>query len=562
MAKPLADRIKEVLLEKKIISPEKLEEALKERSRTHCRLSEILIKKGFVQEENLIPVLGQELGIPLIKLKRFRPDPEVLNFISESSCRRYHILPISKIGKVLTLAMSDPLDVFALDTIKMMTGYDIKPVLTGQSELDDAIHECYEKNSKITDIKDIIHQVEEDEMEVLGFEEEKSAATLRKESEEAPVVKFVNALLSKAQKLRASDIHIEPYEHKLRIRYRIDGVLQEIISPPKKIQPAILARLKIMSGMDITEKRTPQDGRFRAIIASRNYDYRVSCLPIVRGEKIVVRILDRASLSGGLNELGFSENPKRRFEMAVSRPYGMILVTGPTGSGKSTTLYSILNKLNTTEKNIMTVEDPVEYELEGITQIQVKPEIGLTFADGLRSILRQSPDIIMVGEIRDRETADIAIKASLTGELVLSTLHTNDAPGAITRLMDMGVEPFLIASSLVLVEAQRLVRKLCKHCCAKTSLEKDVKKKFNMNTDFIFKAAGCKHCNQTGYTGRTAVIETLLITETVKELILARADADQIREAGLKEGMRTLREDGISKVEEGMTSLEEVIRVT
>lgn len=562
MAKPLADRIKEVLLEKKIISPEKLEEALKERSRTHCRLSEILIKKGFVQEENLIPVLGQELGIPLIKLKRFRPDPEVLNFISESSCRRYHILPISKIGKVLTLAMSDPLDVFALDTIKMMTGYDIKPVLTGQSELDDAIHECYEKNSKITDIKDIIHQVEEDEMEVLGFEEEKSAATLRKESEEAPVVKFVNALLSKAQKLRASDIHIEPYEHKLRIRYRIDGVLQEIISPPKKIQPAILARLKIMSGMDITEKRTPQDGRFRAIIASRNYDYRVSCLPIVRGEKIVVRILDRASLSGGLNELGFSENPKRRFEMAVSRPYGMILVTGPTGSGKSTTLYSILNKLNTTEKNIMTVEDPVEYELEGITQIQVKPEIGLTFADGLRSILRQSPDIIMVGEIRDRETADIAIKASLTGELVLSTLHTNDAPGAITRLMDMGVEPFLIASSLVLVEAQRLVRKLCTHCRVKTAIEKDVKKKFNMNTDFIFKAAGCKHCNQTGYTGRTAVIETLLITETVKELILARADADQIREAGLKEGMRTLREDGISKVEEGMTSLEEVIRVT
>lgn len=562
MAKPLADRIKEVLLEKKIISPEKLEEALKERSRTHCRLSEILIKKGFVQEENLIPVLGQELGIPLIKLKRFRPDPEVLNFISESSCRRYHILPISKIGKVLTLAMSDPLDVFALDTIKMMTGYDIKPVLTGQSELDDAIHECYEKNSKITDIKDIIHQVEEDEMEVLGFEEEKSAATLRKESEEAPVVKFVNALLSKAQKLRASDIHIEPYEHKLRIRYRIDGVLQEIISPPKKIQPAILARLKIMSGMDITEKRTPQDGRFRAIIASRNYDYRVSCLPIVRGEKIVVRILDRASLSGGLNELGFSENPKRRFEMAVSRPYGMILVTGPTGSGKSTTLYSILNKLNTTEKNIMTVEDPVEYELEGITQIQVKPEIGLTFADGLRSILRQSPDIIMVGEIRDRETADIAIKASLTGELVLSTLHTNDAPGAITRLMDMGVEPFLIASSLVLVEAQRLVRKLCTHCRVKTAIEKDVKKKFNMNTDFIFKAAGCKHCNQTGYTGRTAVIETLLITETVKELILARADADQIREAGLKEGMRTLREDGISKAEEGMTSLEEVIRVT
>lgn len=562
MVKLLSERLKEVLLEKKLITPQKLDEAIKEQVRTHRRLSEILIKKGLVKEKNLMLILGEELKLPVINIRRFRPDPELTNIISETISRRYHILPISKVGRTLTIAMSDPLDVFALDVVKMITGYNLKPVLTSESELEDAIQQFYGQTSKLTNIKEILGEVKDKELEVVAPEEEISVNELKKESEEVPVVKFVNLLLVKALKLRASDIHIEPYEQRLRIRYRIDGVLHEIASPPKKIQSAVLARIKIMSGMDIAEKRIPQDGRFQANISGRAIDYRVSCLPISYGEKIVIRALDRSSLSTGLDQLGFSEGPRRRFEMAIQRPYGMILVTGPTGSGKSTTLYSILNKLNTPERNIITIEDPVEYEINGITQIQIRPEIGLTFASGLRSILRQSPDIIMVGEIRDRETADIAIKASLTGELVLSTLHTNDAAGAITRLMDMGVESFLIASSLIMVEAQRLVRRLCKYCREKTALLDDVKKKFDFKQDFIYKARGCKQCNHTGYSGRIAVIEVLLISEAVKELILARADADQIRDIGLKEGMRTLREDGILKVQDGTTTLEEVLRVT
>ena len=562
MAKSLGDRIKAVLLEKKLITSEKLDEAIKEQAKTHRRLGKILVKKQFVNEENLMLILGEELGLPVINVKRFRPDPELTSLISESISRRYHILPISKIGKMLTIAMSDPLDVLALDAIKILTGYNLKPVLTGESELEDAIQQFYGVDSGIASVNDILKEAKDGEMELLIPEEEDSSIALRQESEGAPVVKFVNFLLVKALKMRASDIHIEPYEKKLRIRYRIDGILHEIVSPPKKSQAAVLARLKIMSGMDITEKRIAQDGRFQSTIAEKTIDYRVSCLPISRGEKIVIRALDRSSLTVGLDQLGFSEYPRKRFETAIKRPYGMILVTGPTGSGKSTTLYSILNKLNTTERNIVTVEDPVEYELDGITQIQIKPEIGLTFANGLRSILRQSPDIIMVGEIRDMETADIAIKASLTGELVLSTLHTNDAPGSITRLMDMGVEAFLIASSLIMVEAQRLVRKLCNFCREKIPLTEDLKKKFNFKTDSIYQAKGCKHCNQTGYLGRTAVIEVLLVSEAIKEAILNKADADQIREIALKEGMRTLREDGLAKVEEGTITLEEMLRVT
>lgn len=559
MLKPLTERVKELLLEKKLISAEALDRAIKEALQTRRRLSEILIQKKLVKEENLILILGEELGLPVINLRRFRPDPDLLALINESASRRYHILPISRIGQTLTVAMSDPLDVLALDTIKTVTGYQLKPILSSESDLEEAIGRFYSQPSQIDDI---LKDIKSDEMELVSPEEEVSSTALQAESEDAPVVKFVNLLLIRALKLRASDIHIEPYEKIFRIRYRVDGVLHEIISPPKKMQAAVIARLKIMSGMDITEKRTPQDGRFRATISGRTIDYRVSALPLSHGEKIVLRALDRSSLSIGLDVLGFSEGPLKRFETAISKPYGMILVTGPTGSGKSTTLYSILNKLNSRERNIITLEDPVEYELEGITQIQVKPEIGLSFASGLRSVLRQSPDIIMVGEIRDGETADIAIKASLTGELVLSTLHTNDAPGAITRLIDMGVEPFLIASALIMVEAQRLVRKLCRHCRAQVPLSPELKKKFNLKAEFIYRGVGCKNCNQTGYLGRTAIIEVLLVTETIKDLIVARADADQIRAVALKEGMRTFREDGLSKVEEGITSLEEVLRVS
>lgn len=562
MVQPLGERVKKILLKKKLIAPEKLEEVLKQQARTQVRLSEILIKEGLVKEENLISVIGEEFGLSVINLKRFHPDPELKNIINQNISRRYHIFPVSKIGQTLTVAMSDPLNVLALDTIKILTGYNLKLVLTTESALEEAIQQFYTQVSEVAAVDDILKEVTDESLEVISPEEEESVTDLQRKSEGVPVVKFVNLLLSKALKMRASDIHIEPYEQKLRVRYRVDGVLQEIASPPKKSQAAIIARIKIMSGMDIAEKRVPQDGRFQAVIAGKSIDYRVSCLPIARGEKVVIRALDKTSLSIGLNELGFSEASRKRFEMAVQSPYGMILITGPTGSGKSTTLYCILNKLNTPERNIVTIEDPVEYEVHGITQLPIKPEIGLTFACGLRSILRQSPDIIMIGEIRDRETADIAIKASLTGELVLSTLHTNDAPGAITRLIDMGVEPFLIASSLIIVAAQRLVRKLCKSCCVKVPVTEELKKRFKLKTDSIYRASGCAYCNQTGYLGRTAIIELLQVSEPIKELILTKADADRIRAVALKEGMRTLREDGLLKVEEGITSLEEVLRVS
>jgi type IV pilus assembly protein PilB len=464
--------------------------------------------------------------------------------------------------------MADPLNIFALDDLKILTGCNIDIVLSTQDEMSRAIDTQYHLESK--DMREILEEsylsqtgLESKDVELIKEGEIELDSVIR-ESARAPIVKLADLMLTEALKKRASDIHIEPEEDCLRIRYRIDGALHDIFKIPKKNQNAILARMKIISGLDITESRIPQDGRFKVRSENREVDFRVSALPTTFGQKFVLRLLDKTNLAIGLDKLGFSEEPLRIFKEAIAKPFGMILVTGPTGSGKSTTLYSILNRLNTAERNIITIEDPVEYQIEGITQIQVKPEIGLGFASGLRALLRQSPDVIMIGEIRDSETADIAIKASLTGQLVFSTLHTNDAISSITRLIDMGIEPFLVASSLIMLCAQRLCRKLCPKC--KKPI--DIPKEFLENIGFkekatFYTAGGCKYCNNTGFYGRIAILETIMINDVIREMIIKKKSLDEIKQyAQDKCGMKTLREDSFSKVKEGLVTLEEALKIT
>jgi type IV pilus assembly protein PilB len=476
-------------------------------------------------------------------------------------------VPISRLGGTLTVAMSDPLNIFLMDDLKTLTSYKIDPVIATENDLKEAINKYYGVQTQ--EIAKIIEEMPDiDDVEVESSDEEKiDVSEMAEESQSAPIVKVVSLTLNEALKRRAGDIHIEPCEKSLRIRYRIDGGLVDALTLPKKNQNAVIARVKIMSKLDITETRIPQDGRFKISFEGKEIDFRVSVLPTTFGGKIVLRVLDKSSLSIGLDKLGFLPGPLKTFKEAMSRPYGMILVTGPTGSGKSTTLYSIINQINSPERNIVTLEDPVEYEVAGITQIQAKPEIGLTFANGLKSVLRQSPDVVMVGEIRDFETADIAIKASLTGQLILSTLHTNDASGAITRLIDMGVEPFLVASSLALSSAQRLMRKICPGCKEPAEIPKNVFERLSIDPKKIggtfYKGKGCQRCSKTGYYGRIGILEALLINDKVRDMIMKRVSSDDIKAYAIKElGMKTLRDNAIENLALGNTTLEEVLRVT
>ena len=522
-----------------------------------------LMKDGIITEDDMLIALSRECKMPYLDLDKYRISRENRDLIPKDIAFRYKVLPISKIGDVLTLATSDPLDVIAMDDLKMVTSFKkIDLVLAREDKIVKSLHNLYAD----TNITTFINESQEEGISVDTdkVEENRGLENLVKESKLPPIVRVVDLIIYEGLKKGASDIHIEPAESGLDVRYRIDGVLHKVLHLPRRNEDAVIARLKIMSSLNITEFRVPQDGRFKVKFEGRQIDFRVSSLPTQFGEKIVLRILDRENLSAGVEKLGFSEEPLKLFKRALESPFGIILVTGPTGSGKSTTLYSVINQLNTPERNIITIEDPVEYQIEGITQIQARPDIGFSFASALRSILRQSPDIIMVGEIRDAETADIAIKASLTGELIFSTLHTNNSVGAVTRLIDMGIDPFLVSSSLIAATAQRLVRKLCPRCKVKEEPDAALLKKLGMATQVkeIFRPKGCSYCRNTGYRGRTALLEILLFDDTIREMVAKRLSEEEIVDyAKSKKIFLSLKKDGANKIAEGVTSLEEVLRV-
>jgi type IV pilus assembly protein PilB len=560
----------DVLLEQELITQEQLRECVAVQRQTGANLATILVDKGYLDEEDLVITLSEQLGIPHIRVAHYNIPKEVLDEVPETLARQYQMLPVSITGDVLTLAMSDPLNIMALDDLRMLTSYDIEPVVAVQSELRDTIEKHYGVGKQSAELyEELVGDGKVDGVEnVKEIDEMSDLAQLKADADDAPVIRLVNLLLVNALEQGASDIHIEPFEKTLRVRYRIDGKLEETKSPPRNIFPALVSRIKIMASLDIAEHRLPQDGRFRIRYKGREIDFRTAVLPCYYGEKIVMRVLDKGNLTLDIEALGFEEQPMNAFRDAIARPYGMILITGPTGSGKTTTLYSALHKLNQISENIVTVEDPVEYELYGINQVQTKSEIGFTFATALRQILRQDPDIVMVGEIRDEETADVAIKAALTGHLVLSTLHTNDAASVITRLTDMGLEPFLVQSSVVLAAAQRLMRKVCSDCKEQISVPRDVLDRIQFRPTTYTSAPawvrgrGCNKCKGLGYKGRVAVIEAMPNYPDLESLILGRAASTQIKELAIKCGMRSLRQNALAKAASSVTSIEEVLRVT
>jgi len=567
----LRDRLVDILVNGKLLKEKDLKKALDIQKKSGGSLGRILVENSFISEKELMVAMSKQMNIPPIDLSKYKINKTLLEIIPEKFARQYSLIPVSKLGKVLTVAMSDPLNLFAIDDMKILTKYQIDIALATENDIKDAISNYYGAHAQ--DISQILSEMPQEAMGVEYGETEDGMdiGEVAEESKSAPIVKIVSLILNEAMKRRASDIHIEPCERNLRVRYRIDGTLHDALTLPKKNQNAVIARIKIMSKLDITEMRLPQDGRFKINFESKEIDFRVSVLPVTFGGKIVLRALDKTNLSFGVEKLGFLPGPLKIFKAALERPYGMLLVTGPTGSGKSTTLYSIINQLNTFERNIVTLEDPVEYELPGITQIPARPEIGLTFASGLKSVLRQSPDIVMVGEIRDSETADIAIKASLTGQLILSTLHTNDSAGAITRLIDMGVEPFLVASSLVLASAQRLMRKICPGCKTEVQIPAPVLARVGIKEEDMAKRGvkafyagkGCQKCNSTGYYGRLGILEALLIDDSIRDMIIRKASSDVIKDYAVKKlHMMTLRDNAAENFMNGITTLEEVLRVT
>ncbi len=567
MAKPLKEKIIDILVESKNIKKDDLDSAIQLQKERGISLDKILLEKGLITEQELLILLAKELSIPPIDLSKYKIDPELLSMIPERIARQYHIIPISQIGTTITVAMSDPFNIFAIDDLKNLTGYEVDVVMCTDSDIGKAINLYYGKKT-ITSMAEAVKQFGSGEaLEIMESSEKDTEISAQvEESRKAPIIQVVDLFIKEALKQRASDIHIEPTENDLRVRYRIDGNLHDILNLPKKNQNAVLVRLKIMSRLDITEWRLPQDGRFKIKLPRQEIDFRVSVLPTTFGQKIVLRILDRSNLSIGLDGLGFFPETTALFKEAIAKPFGLILVTGPTGSGKSTTLYSVVNQLNTIDRNIITIEDPVEYLLDGITQIQVLAEVGLTFAAGLRSLLRQNPDIIMIGEIRDSETADIAVKASLTGQLVFSTLHTNDATGAITRLIDMGVEPFLVSSSLIMACAQRLCRKICSHCKEPYDVPEPLLQRIGLKPEkgqVYYHGKGCNSCRDTGYHGRMGVLEALMIDDTIREMVVKGNSSDEIKNFAVKErGMTTLWDDAVKKFKLGLTTLEEVLRIT
>jgi type IV pilus assembly protein PilB len=557
-------RIGELLLREKKITSRQLEEALEEQKRqgNGRKIGAILVQKGFIEEETLTFFLAKHFGLPQIDLSGLEFDPSLAEVIPAAIARKYEILPIGREGAKLKIAISDPSNIFALDDLKFLTGSNIQLFLASDQDLKAAI----DKNYSISEIiSTVLEDIKNLEVDVVRPEDELDDVSLEQAAAEAPVVKLTNLILMDAIKRGASDIHFENYDQSFRVRYRVDGVLYEIMNPPAKLNRAIISRIKIMSNLNIAERRLPQDGRLKLRFGQgQEMDFRVSSLPALFGEKVVLRLLDKSALRVNLDLLGFEEAALATFREAINRPYGMILVTGPTGSGKTTTLYSALSELNKSTQNISTAEDPVEMYMAGINQVQIHEEIGLTFSNALRAFLRQDPDIIMVGEIRDRETAEISIKAALTGHLVLSTLHTNDAPNSVTRLLDMGVEPFLVSSSLHLVVAQRLVRKICSKCKREIEPPRELLQEFGLDSwkGTLFGGAGCPDCNFSGYRGRIAIYEVLPFGESLKELVFERASAAEIKKKARSLGMKTLRESGIAKVGSGHTTLEEVIRVT
>ncbi len=566
MAEPLKNRIINTLIESLNLKKQDIEEAIELQKRKGIALDRALIEKGLINEEDLMVLLVKELHIPFINLKKYRIDPALKTVIPERLARQYRLIPISRLENTITVAIADPLNIFAIDDLKNLTGSEIDVVMSTDSDILTAIDNYY--GSKISSsVQDVSKDIALEDFEIITEKEGAEDTEISvDEGEQAPIIRMVNLIIREGLRQRASDIHIEPMEDCVRVRYRIDGVLQDGMTLPRENQNAATVRIKIMSRLDITASRIPQDGRFKMKTSGQEVDFRVSLLPTTFGQKVVMRILDKKNLSVGLDGLGFSPGAVEILQEGIASPFGMILVTGPTGSGKSTSLYSIINELNTVDKNIITVEDPVEYLIEGLSQIQARPEVGLTFASGLKAILRQSPDIVMVGEIRDAETADIAIKAALTGQLVFSTLHTNDAAGAMTRLVDMGVEPFLVASSVVLVVAQRLCRRICPHC--KEKVEIPAKVLADLNYDFgshktFYKGKGCEHCRQTGYHGRLGVTEILKVDDVVREMLITGKSSDEIKDYARKEQkMVILWEDIIQKFINGDTTLEEVLRVT
>jgi type IV pilus assembly protein PilB len=562
--KSFGERIADVLIEDGLLLPSQLDEATEIQKKQGGRLLKILSEKQYVTEQDMVISMGRCLDTPPINLSKVRVPEEIMDLVPKEMARSYRVAPVCKLGKKLFVAMADPLNVLALDDLRQQTKLDVVPMITTERAVQEAISGVNNATAAMDEaLKDAAQSAQAEVVE--ARRDEIDLDKLATTSDDAPVVKIVNLILVQAMKEKASDIHIEPFEKTLKLRYRVDGSLIEASSPPKALQLPITSRIKILAGLDISERRLPQDGRFRIRVSGREVDLRVSVLPTVYGEKIVIRLLDATGLSGSIENLGMDDVTLGRFRAAIDAPHGMILVTGPTGSGKTTTLYTILGELNNPEYNIVTVEDPVEYQLAGINQVAVKADIGLSFADALRSILRQDPDIVMIGEIRDNETADIAVKAALTGHQVLSTLHTNDAAGAITRMDDMGIEPFLISSSVILTCAQRLVRRCCPNCREEFIPEPELLQKLELTDDgttVFYHGAGCDRCKRRGYVGRAAVIEVLPVTETVRRLIIKRASAAVIKQHAISEGMKTLRMVGIDKAREGITTLEEVLRVT
>ncbi len=566
-------RIGDLLIKSSLIDQNQLKEALSVQKETGAKLGETLIQLGFVSEEDMTECLSQQFGVPSINLAHFEIDPGVIKLVPADVARKYSIIPVLKAGATITIAMSDPTNVFAMDDVKFMTGYNVEPVVASALAIKNALDNYYGSTSSL-ELKKVMEDLQGadgEDLEVLQDDEEIDIDILTAEAEEAPVVKLVNLVLSDAIKRGASDIHIEPYEKEYRVRFRIDGILYKMMNPPLKLRDAIISRVKILAKLDISEKRLPQDGRIKLKMKLedkvKELDFRVSVLPTLFGEKIVLRLLDKDNLQLDMTKLGFEPESLAKFEEAIFKPWGMVLVTGPTGSGKTNTLYSALSKVNAPEVNIMTAEDPVEFNLMGVNQVQMKEQIGLNFAATLRSFLRQDPNIILVGEIRDFETAEIAIKAALTGHLVLSTLHTNDAPSTVSRLMNMGIEPFLVATSVQLIAAQRLVRRICTNCKEKMDVAPQALLNLGYHKDEIgefspVKGRGCEKCSNTGYKGRVGLVEVMGIDDELREMIMSGASGIELKKKAIDNGMITLRRSGLVKIMDGITTIEEVVRET
>ncbi|MBU0469407.1 MAG: Flp pilus assembly complex ATPase component TadA [Candidatus Omnitrophica bacterium] len=576
------DRLKEILIRDELITAKELEKALLEQKRAGGELSKILVEMNFVSQDQLTQVLSESLELPLIKIVSFNISPDVIQTIPKDIAIKYQIIPVSLLGDQLTLAMADPLNIFIIDNVKALTGYTIIPIICRVSDIHNAIEKYYfkqedgqdrespeqEKNSETFD--EIIQDFRDTEdLELIKDGHSDGQSSVEEISDEAPIIKLTDTIIQQAVFAKASDVFIEPLEKAVRIRYRIDGVIREIDRMTKVLHFPLVSRIKVISNLDISEHRLPQDGRFKTIISGdREVDFRVNVLPTAVGEKIVLRVLDQQGTVLDVENLGFEETALQRLKECSVKPHGLILTCGPTGSGKTTTLYSILKYVDSPEKNIVTVEDPVEYQMKGIIQVNIKPKMGLTFSSSLRSILRQDPDIIMIGEIRDKETLDIAVKAALTGHLVLSSLHTTTAAGSIVRMMNMGIEPFLICSSVLAIIAQRLLRRVCPKCCESYIVTPEITSKVGLDKLYpkqnieVMRPKGCKHCFNTGYKGRVGITEILVFSQKVKEAVLARVGEIKIKQIARQEGMRTMREDGLVKAVEGLTTIEEVLRLT